>query len=280
MRNEDYLAHYRTLGIPTGCTWGELRDEYRILMQRWHPDRFPADSPERVAAEDKVKQITQAFAALARFFRRHGSLPLASSEPANDKGAGFTDTSTPKTSESSPYRHPGPRRKHRVPTSIFVALSGVAMALTLWLAHEREAITFAPAPLTTPDRAPSAPVSPHSFTVGSPMTDVYRAQGAPDAIDGDVWIYGTSRVYFRNGRVARWETGHNDSLNARWSTRATDTPSHFTIGSSKAEVVRVQGQPSRVIGDAWDYGVSRVYFSDGKVIGWDNSPLTPLKAKR
>lgn len=276
MRNEDYLAHYRTLGLRTGCTWGELRDEYRSLMQRWHPDRFPADSPERAAAEDKVKQVTQAFAALARFFRRHGSLPLASSGPPNRADA----DPAPNASANPAFRRPDVRRPRRVPTSAFIALSGVAVALTLWLAHERELATPAPVLPTASDRAPRVPAPPRPFTLGSPTEDVYRAQGAPDAIDGDVWTYGTSRVYFQNGRVVRWETGHDHSLNALWAQPAPETPSHFTIGSSKADVVRVQGQPSRVTGDAWDYGVSRVYFSDGKVTSWDNSPLSPLKVKR
>jgi hypothetical protein len=30
----------------------------------------------------------------------------------------------------------------------------------------------------------------------------------------------------------------------------------------------------------WDYGISKVYFEDGKVTGWYSSPYNPLKLKK
>ena len=53
-------------------------------------------------------------------------------------------------------------------------------------------------------------------------------------------------------------------------------PQHFTLGSHKDEVARIQGTPTRItdfgLFEVWDYGWSSVRFSSraGTVTGWDN----------
>jgi len=44
----------------------------------------------------------------------------------------------------------------------------------------------------------------------------------------------------------------------------------FTMGSSKAEVFRVQGKPGRVYGQKWVYGLSEVTFREGRVWRYNN----------
>jgi len=44
----------------------------------------------------------------------------------------------------------------------------------------------------------------------------------------------------------------------------------FTLGSTKEEVLAVQGTPESVIGNIWLYGFSSVEFSGDKVKGWSN----------
>lgn len=53
----------------------------------------------------------------------------------------------------------------------------------------------------------------------------------------------------------------------------------FGMGSSKNEVIRVQGRPMKETDDVWDYGASRVYFRDNRVVGWHSSPFDPLKVR-
>lgn len=52
---------------------------------------------------------------------------------------------------------------------------------------------------TTPD-----PAAPRAFGHGSSKEIVLAVQGVPDRQTEHVWYYGTSRVYFRNNKVAGW----------------------------------------------------------------------------
>jgi hypothetical protein len=45
-------------------------------------------------------------------------------------------------------------------------------------------------------------------------------------------------------------------------------PGHFGLGSTREEVLRVQGKPDQERGDTWRYGASEVYFARGRVVGW------------
>jgi hypothetical protein len=45
---------------------------------------------------------------------------------------------------------------------------------------------------------------------------------------------------------------------------------YFTIGSTKAEVLALQGQPDRFWDTQWNYGNYEVYFQGGLVARWDN----------
>jgi curved DNA-binding protein CbpA len=48
----------------------------------------------------------------------------------------------------------------------------------------------------------------------------------------------------------------------------------FTIGSTKDEVLAVQGTPDRLPNDAFHYGLSDVFFQNGRVVRWDNRTST------
>lgn len=51
----------------------------------------------------------------------------------------------------------------------------------------------------------------------------------------------------------------------------------FTVGSSLGEVYSIQGVPTRTEKDIWHYGSSKVYFSKGKVLRWEESHDNPLQ---
>jgi len=54
---------------------------------------------------------------------------------------------------------------------------------------------------------------------------------------------------------------------------------YFTVGSTKDDVVRVQGKPTRITDNLFAYGLSEVYFKDGRVESWRIDPGSPLKAR-
>jgi hypothetical protein len=51
------------------------------------------------------------------------------------------------------------------------------------------------------------------------------------------------------------------------------------IGSSMADVLRIQGAPTRRGDGVWEYGPSFVRFEDGVVRDWHSSPLQPLRVE-
>src|SRR5438093_5199477 len=54
---------------------------------------------------------------------------------------------------------------------------------------------------------------------------------------------------------------------------------YFSIGSTKDQVLKVQGTPDEVTELMWRYGSSSVAFADGRVTKWNVMPSSPLKVK-
>ena len=60
----------------------------------------------------------------------------------------------------------------------------------------------------------------------------------------------------------------------------TSSNGYFTIGSSKDEVLTVQGTPTKPGQYTWEYGFSKVEFDrNGKVSSWYVSRTDRLKVK-
>lgn len=54
---------------------------------------------------------------------------------------------------------------------------------------------------------------------------------------------------------------------------------YFTVGSTKDDVLAVQGTPSELNNQVWKYGSSSVFFGGDRVTRWDVWPGSPLKVK-
>jgi len=60
-----------------------------------------------------------------------------------------------------------------------------------------------------------------------------------------------------------------------WPTAAVDSAlDHFGVGSSKDEVLAVQGTPTAFSRDTFEYGRSLVFFKNERVIGWKTDPTS------
>lgn len=117
---------------------------------------------------------------------------------------------------------------------------------------------------------PGEETEPSGFTFGCSISDVLDIQGIPSRTEGDTWYYGSSHVVFEHGIVVNWESLPSNPL--RTIVRA-----NFTFGSPEAEVRKIQGEPLHETKEVWTYRISEVYFKEGKVAGWYNSVLDPLK---
>jgi outer membrane protein assembly factor BamE (lipoprotein component of BamABCDE complex) len=123
------------------------------------------------------------------------------------------------------------------------------------------------------------------FTVGSTKDEVIGSQGTPTRFSDTHWSYGLSSVEFSNGTVAGWNDSPLNPLRARLlptdqaESTAARARGYFTVGSTKDDVIGVQGTPTRFSDTHWTYGLSSVEFNAGTVTGWNDSPLNPLRAR-
>jgi DnaJ-domain-containing protein 1 len=57
----DIDGWYRTLEVPVGASWVEIRRSYRSLVARYHPDRYASDPDKYATATAVTRKITVAY---------------------------------------------------------------------------------------------------------------------------------------------------------------------------------------------------------------------------
>jgi hypothetical protein len=107
------------------------------------------------------------------------------------------------------------------------------------------------------------------FTIGSGKEDVLAVQGTPDRIIGSSFSYGYSSISFQNNRVSGW-SNISKNLRVRMISTSSRSENYFTLGSTKDDVVKVQGTPDSIIGNSYGYGYSSISFQGNNVVGWSN----------
>lgn len=120
-------------------------------------------------------------------------------------------------------------------------------------------------------------------TAGLSKDEVIAAQGPPTSASENKLIYGHSELYFSGDRLVGWKIDPASPIRVKlWPDTPVDPDlDSFWVGSSKNEVIVVQGTPTFWSQDTFGYGGSEVYFKDGRVVNWKNDPATvPLRAMR
>jgi hypothetical protein len=96
------------LALRSGASAVEIKGAYRDLVKVWHPDRFGSDPGLREKAEDKLKQINQAYLVLQS--HRTGGMTEpdgASGSMRGDAARGWTPSSVPRTHRRRRSRRTG-----------------------------------------------------------------------------------------------------------------------------------------------------------------------------
>jgi hypothetical protein len=123
-----------------------------------------------------------------------------------------------------------------------------------------------------------------AFTVGAVVTiEVLRSAVNPkswaDAIFPDEW---KRHAIDWLGDTHSGESSNSvlKKLGVWWKNSVPPPrPATFTVGSSAAEVISVQGRPDRIEGDVWYYGAAWVRFDNDVVAGWKATPANPLRVR-
>lgn len=65
---------YALLDASPADGWHSVRAKHRLLIRKCHPDRFP-DPQQKRLAEEKTKELNQAFQILTQYYEQHSTLP-------------------------------------------------------------------------------------------------------------------------------------------------------------------------------------------------------------
>ena len=324
---EDISECYRVLELEPGATLEDVKHSYRELVKVWHPDRFANDPNLQKRAQEKLKQINLAYERICsgegtgpRSQGTASGAPSAPSPPRAEQpegpfgsGSGYEprDARQPETNRQPPQPRRRNSRRSLASLAVTVILIAVVRAvITAVHQPERRAADYAapfsqpspanwvaepspaqpqPAPVVAADasgtqhektvdvasagsREPHFPTSTEPdrdyFTVGSTKDEVLAVQGTPSQFSDSSFTYGASTVHFKTGRVVSWYDGY-PKLKVKLSPSSkVAVADFFTVGSSKDEVLAVQGTPSQFSDSSFTYGASTVQFKNGKVVSW------------
>ncbi len=267
----DRCAALAFFGLTRAATQAEIKDAYRTLAKVWHPDRFPGDEGLRVKAEEKLKEINSAYQLLTTTEAGYASSEASrsasrpeESQQATAAAPGRATYQRPKTSQyDAPFatkRHPSQKRLAAIAVAILIAIG-----TWTYFRYGR---------------------------IASPVDDAPRQAIAKSAVPpGDIDRSGQKKkpspAQATNDSRPAEKTGGQTRANAKKSEMASlvvypdEDPQvpYFTVGSTKNDVVRVQGTPSSLTGNVFRYGLSEVYFKNGRVESWHIDPSSPLKAR-
>ena len=131
---------------------------------------------------------------------------------------------------------------------------------------------------TQPERVETVHLAP-LITTGMTKSEVIAAQGEPTASAPDRLVYGKSELYFRDGSLEGWKIDPAAPIRVKIWPSATVDPdlAGFGAGSTRNEVIAVQGTPTFLSEDTFGYGASEVHFINNRVVGWKNDPSSPLR---
>jgi curved DNA-binding protein CbpA len=111
------------------------------------------------------------------------------------------------------------------------------------------------------------------FDVGDSKARVIQVQGPPDDSAENIFRYGSSLVYFKNGVVKSWSIGLPRLRVHLWPSLDLSLLDRFSLGSSRVEVIRAQGDPTAFTQLGYFYGTSAVYFDNDRVSGWSRGDV-------
>ncbi len=238
----DFIRCYRILKLKPGCSWEQARRQYKLLSQRWHPDRHPHDPSVRENAEKKQRAINLAMRTIADYYKAHRRMPLRAYPERRQPVFSAEAVEVARENESGLQKKSKDNRLWRP------LAAGALIMFTIWMLWSSSEEYFAASQVSV-----------------SRMGDQADA-GAGNA-PGTAWFeFGGTRESTGAPLTDANPLSSNSEL--------------IRIGSSYDDVSRIQGEPLFKTALRWDYGPSYIEFRYGKVSGWHNSPMRPLRVKK
>jgi hypothetical protein len=105
--------------------------------------------------------------------------------------------------------------------------------------------------------------------------EVLSVLGTPTSSSGEKMVYKGSEIDFRGGQVVGWKIDQKSSpIRVKlWPTAPVVASMRtFTVGSSKSDVIALQGTPTLFSDNEFGYGSSVIFFQNDRVVSWKNDP--------
>lgn len=119
-----------------------------------------------------------------------------------------------------------------------------------------------------------------SVTVGSTKDEVLAAHGTPDTVLSNRFGYREAWIEFdEGGRVVGWHEEEASRLRVYLLSEQALRNPLIVVGSSKDEVLVIQGTPSDLSSTRFGYGASWVEFENDQVVKWHSDETNPLHVK-
>ena len=114
------------------------------------------------------------------------------------------------------------------------------------------------------------------LTSGLTPMEVLSILGNPTSSSGETMFYQGSEIEFRNGHVAGWKISSKSPIRVKLWPDQPLVPgvTTFAVGSSKSDVIALQGTPMLFSDKEFGYGGSVVFFQNDRVAGWKEDPAS------
>jgi curved DNA-binding protein CbpA len=163
--------YYESLELEPGASPEQVKQAYRDLARVWHPDRFSHDARLQQRAEEKLKEINDAYEHL-RSLRPNGYANRSQSRPKYQKPRPEPESTS--TREHQPPSEPPGSENAAIKIArnwraliLLVSLAGVILSVVLFrqFTHSEKSSTGTAAENTnSQQKSKSAPIDPAEFT--------------------------------------------------------------------------------------------------------------------
>jgi len=114
-------------------------------------------------------------------------------------------------------------------------------------------------------------------TSGLTPMEVLSILGSPTSSSGERMFYQGSEIDFRNGHVSGWKIDSKSPIRVKLWPNQPLVPgiTSFAVGSSKSDVIELEGTPTLFSDNEFRYGGSIVFFQNDRVVSWKEDPASP-----